>query len=260
MVHEPCRRVSDFLFTKFSHESLTGSSNWLFWKRPPRAEFSDCGTFVLLAFESPSGPSPLIIHEIDADPVSSRYYPLIRYGYPQNHLTPDGEYVIETEELYPTSYRLVSRKIRKSDCYEEGFQFTSQYEYDQRVYLDNVICYSSRFADSDRFLLLGKNDDEKMRLLIAPREGHALEITPLSLSFNEAKRRLEAEWEKQRALEDKETGGTGEQSVVMEEDSNEDNRREEDGNEENTREEDRSEDGSEENTREEDRSEDRGTT
>lgn len=48
-----------------------------------------------------------------------------------------------------------------------------------------------------------------MRLLIAPRLGRTLEIRPLSLTFNEAKRRLEAEWGKRLTLEDKEMEETG---------------------------------------------------
>ena len=139
--------------------------------------------------------------------------------------------MIETDEVDRNSYRLVSRKLLKADLCEEESHVTSQNQDDQQVSLDNFICYSSRFADSDRFLLLGENDDEKMRLLIAPREGWALEITPLSLSFNEAKRRLEAEWEKRRALGYKETGGTGEQNKVVEEDSSQEDRSEEDGEE-----------------------------
>ena len=166
--------------------------------------------------------SPHVIHELDADPVTTRYYPLDPYDYPRNHLTPCGEYVIQTEEVDRTSYRLVSRKLLKGDLCEEDCEVPSQTRDDERVFLDNVVCYSSRFANSDRFLLLGENDDEKMRLLIAPREGRALEITSLSLSFNEAKKRLEAEWEKRRALRDKETGGTGEQITVMEDSSDED--------------------------------------
>ena len=170
-----------------------------------------------MVYESDRVSSRHVIHELDADPVTTRYYPLIYYGSPQNHFTSSGEYVIETEEVDRTSYRLVSRKLPKADLYEEDSMTTIQDEDDERVHLDNFICYSSRFADSDRFLLLGENDDAEMRLLIAPREGQALEITPLPLSFNEAKRRLEAEWEKRRALRDKETGGTGERSTVMEE-------------------------------------------
>ena len=189
-----------------------------------------------MAFKPDWKPSPHVIHELDADPVTTRYYSLYHQDYPQNHLTPCGEYVIETEEVDRTSYRLVSRKLLKGDLYEEDSDAPSRNQDDQQVHLDNVVCYSSRLADSDRFLLLGENDDEKMSLLIAPREGRALEITPLSVSFNEAKRRLEAEWEKRRALGDKETGGTGEQSAVMEE-----NRSEEDSSEEDESEEDRSE-------------------
>ena len=189
-------------------------------------------------------PDIYIIHEIDAGPVTTRYYSLEHQGYTQKHATPSGEYVIETEEVDGTSSQLVSRKLLKADLCEENSHVTSQHQDDQRVYLNNVVCYSSRLADSDRFLLLGKNDDEKMRLLIAPREGQALEITTLSLSFNEAKRRLEAEWEKRQALRDKETGRTREQSAVLEEDSSEEDSSE-----------DCSEDGSKVDRSEEDRCE-----
>ena len=183
-----------------------------------------------MAFESGWKFSPYVIHELDADPVTTRYYRLSNYGYPQNHLTSSGEYVIEIEQVDRTSYRLVSRKLPKFDLLEENPYVMSQNRDDQQVHLDNVICYPSRLADGDHFLLLGKNDDEKMRLLIAPREGRALEITFLSFSFNEAKTRLEAEWKKRRALRDKETGGTGGRSTVMEEDSSEEDSSEENEN------------------------------
>ena len=202
-----------------------------------------------MVFEFTLESSPHIIHELDAKSVTTRYYPLINQNYPQNHLTHCGQYVIETEEVDQTSYRLVSRKLLKGDLYEEDSNTTGQNQHDEGVHLDNFICYPSRFVDSHRFLLLGENDDEKMRLLIAPLEGRALEITPLPLSFNEAKRRLEAEWEKRRALNDKETGGTGEQSRVVEEDGSEEEDGEEDRNEE---------DGSEEQSSEEDGSEEKG--
>ena len=175
-----------------------------------------------MAFQSRRKLSPYVIYELDADPVTTRYYPLILYDY-QNHLTSSGEYVLATEKMDRTSHRLVSRKLPRFDLLEEDSQVTSQNRDDQQVHLDNVICYPSRLADGDHFLLLGKNDDEKMRLLIAPREGRALEIIFLSFSFNEAKRRLEAEWEKRRALGDMGTGGTGGQSAVMEENSSEEN-------------------------------------
>ena len=171
-----------------------------------------------------SSPYLCIIHELGADPVTTRYYPL---EYQHHHPTPSGEYVIETEDVDRTSSRLVLRMLPKADLFEEDSNVTSQNQDEERVFLDNLICYPSRLADGYHFLLLGKNDDEKMRLLIAPREGQALEVHPLSLSFNEAKGRLEAEWEKRRALRDNETSGTGEQSVVMEENGSEEHRSEE---------------------------------
>ena len=137
-----------------------------------------------------------VIHQLNANPVTTRYFPLTYQYSNGNHLTPSGEYLIETEEVDLTSYRLVSRKLPKGDLCEEGFDVCCQDQDDQRVYLDNLVCYSSRLADSDRYLLLGENDDVKMRLLIAPRKGRALEIKPLSLTFNEASRsmRRKGDW------------------------------------------------------------------
>ena len=118
--------------------------------------------------------------------------------------TPSGEYVIEPEIVDQTSYRLVSRKLLNGDLGEDDSTISGE-----TVHLDNVICYTPSMTNSNLVLLLGKNDDEEIRLLIAPREGRALEIRPLSISFNEAKRRLEIEWEKRRALGDEDTRGAG---------------------------------------------------
>ncbi len=181
--------------------------------------FSDSGTFVLVAFESPWTSWALYVthHQLDADPVITRYFPLIDYQYcPHKHLTPSGEYMIGTEEVDRTSYRLVSRKLSKNDHFEEDSGFTRQSQDDPPVYLDYVICYPSSLADGYQFLLLGQNDDEKMRLLMAPSEERALEIKTLSLTFNEAKRRLEAKWEKRNVLRDKEIEETGNQNTITE--------------------------------------------
>ena len=151
-----------------------------------------------------------VVHQLGVEPVTTRYIPLQDFpSYPLKHITPSGEYMIATEEVDRTSYRLISRKLSKNEDFEADATCTRQDQDDLPVYLDNVIYYPSGLADSSRFLLLGQNDDEKMRLLIAPREGRALEIRPLTLSFNEVKRRLNVEWEKRRALMDKEIGGTG---------------------------------------------------
>lgn len=61
------------------------------------------------------------------------------------------------------------------------------------VMLRDVAAYSSWFAAADRYLLLGKNDDEKMRLLIAPHDEKAPVIKTLSLTYAEARARLEKE-------------------------------------------------------------------
>ena len=66
------------------------------------------------------------------------------------------------------------------------------------VLLRNVASYSSKLAVADRYLLLGINDDEKMRLLIAPHDEGTPIIKTLSLTFAEARARLEKE--RQRLL------------------------------------------------------------
>ena len=63
--------------------------------------------------------------------------------------------------------------------------------------LRDVASYSSHLANTNRFLLLGANDDEKMRMLIAPHDGSAPVIKTLSLTFAEARVRLEKEWQRQ---------------------------------------------------------------
>lgn len=171
-------------------------------------------------FDFGRGELPQIIHQLNADPVSTRDLPLTHWYRPHNHLTPSGEYLIETEEADRTSYRLASRKLPKDELCEEDSDITHQDQDDPPVYLDNVVCYSSRLADADRFLLLGENDDEEMRLLIVPQEGRSLEIKPLSLTFNEAKRRLEIEWVKRQALRNKEIDETGKQDAATEENEN----------------------------------------
>ena len=64
------------------------------------------------------------------------------------------------------------------------------------VVLHDIAAYSSHFAVADRYLLLGANDDEKMRLLIAPHDERAPVMKTLSLTFAEARSRLEKEWKR----------------------------------------------------------------
>ena len=63
------------------------------------------------------------------------------------------------------------------------------------VLLRDIASFSSHLAAADRFLLLGENDDEKMRMLIAPDDGRTPVVKTLSLTFSEARVRLEKEWQ-----------------------------------------------------------------
>ena len=197
--------------------SLTSSSFCSTWLQAPEVIFSDSGTYVVMAFDRNFMPSvPHVIDQIDADPLTTRYFPLDYPQDPRKHLTPSGDFVIEIEEVDRTSARLVSRKLAKSDLFDESANSTRPDPDEYSVYLDNFICYPSSLAESDRYLLLGQNHDEMMRLLIAPREGRALEIRSLSVTFNEAKRRLESEWAKREALENEEMEGTWKQNEAIE--------------------------------------------
>ena len=198
--------------------SLISSSFCFTWLQPPEATFSDSGTYVILAFDLDFSSSvPHIIYQIDADPLTTRYFPLNWQSNPRQHLTPSGDFIIDIEEVNRTSARLVSRSRIKSEPFDNKISYSIRPDPDEySVYLDNFICYPSSLADSDRFLLLGQNDDEMMRLLIAPREGRALEIRSLSVTFNQAKKRLETEWVKREALEKEEVEGKGKQNKAIE--------------------------------------------
>lgn len=77
------------------------------------------------------------------------------------------------------------------------------------VVLYDVASYSSRFPVADRYLLLGANDDQKMRLLIAPHDERSPVIKTLSLTFAEARARLEKKWQRLHAKsQDRDTGKT----------------------------------------------------
>ena len=64
------------------------------------------------------------------------------------------------------------------------------------VRLKDFILYPSHLRNAMQYLLLGDDDNTKMRLLFVPEDGTTPEILPLSLTFAEALARLAAEWEK----------------------------------------------------------------
>ena len=65
-----------------------------------------------------------------------------------------------------------------------------------RIQLNNITSCSLNHADANHYLLLGANHDEKMRLLIVPRDDGTPVIKTMSLTFTEARSRLEREWER----------------------------------------------------------------
>lgn len=164
------------------HISHWHRSGWL-----PRLLFSDCGTSIYLERGEWYQKQLLSeIDQIDTQPVLPR---CIHGSYISNSLSFNNSRVI----FHHNDNTSVSLELIKFDDtdFVEGKT--------PAVLLRNITSYSSQFAAADRFLLLGANDDEKMRLLIAPHDERTPVIKTLSLTFAEAQSRLEKEWQRLRA-------------------------------------------------------------
>ena len=147
----------------------------------PRLLFSDCGTFTYLDSDQWYSYKRKDwwyqkVNQIDTAPLHSRYI--------SSSLSLDNSVFIFNEDDN-TSVALELIKF-----YDKGFWRGTT----PAVLLRDIASYSSHLADADRFLLLGANDDERMRMLIAPHDGRTPVIKTLSLTFAEARARLEKEW------------------------------------------------------------------
>ena len=152
------------------------------WRRGgflPWLLISDCGTFTYLEnrddrkdwwFQK--------LSKMDTAPPPSRYI--------YSSLSLDNSILI----FYNNNNTSVMLELIKFD--EKGFWRGTR----PAVLLRNIASYSSHLAAADRFLLLGANDDERMRMLIAPHDGRTPVIKTLSLTFAEALARLEKEWQR----------------------------------------------------------------
>ena len=138
--------------------------------------FSDCGTFTYLEGIAERFDWWIqIIHRINTNPVPTRFV--------DNALSFEGSRVVfHDDDNASAALELITPD-------ENGF-WTGTIP---AVVLRNVASYSSKFAVADRYLLLGMNNDEKMRLLIAPHDEGTPIIKTLSLTFAEARARLEKE-------------------------------------------------------------------
>ena len=152
----------------------------------PQLLFSDCGTFAYLESRLWYQDHYLsMIHPIETRMVIPRY---IHRSYVANSLSFDNSRLI----LHDSDNTSVSLELIKFDDtdFVEGKT--------PRVLLRNIASYSSQLATADLLLLLGANDDENMRVLIAPHDEKTPVIKTLSLTFAEARSRLEKEWQRLR--------------------------------------------------------------
>ena len=153
------------------------------WRRRgflPRLLFSDCGTFTYYT-ESQVERKELWVqkfNQIDTAPIHSRYI--------YSSLSLENFLVI----FHDHDNTSVKLELIKFD--DKGFWRGRR----PAVILRDIASYSSHLAAADRFLLLGVNDNEKMRMLIAPHDGRTPVIKTLSLTFADARVRLEREWKR----------------------------------------------------------------
>ena len=154
-----------------------------YWRRIgflPRLTFSDCGTFAFLEHSDSERNhwSLQRLDQIDTAPVPTRYI--------WKSWSLDNFFVI----FHDDNNTSVTLELIKLD--DSGFWRGNR----PAVLLEDIASYSSHWADADRFLLLGASDDEKMRMLIAPHDERTPVIKTLSLTFAEARSRLEKEWQR----------------------------------------------------------------
>ena len=147
----------------------------------PRFRFSDCGTFTYLEGKSERYDWWFrIIHRLHTNCVHTRFI--------DNALSFEDSRIVFHDDDNPSA----ALELITPD--NNGFWKGTE----PAVVLRNVASYSSKLAAADRYLLLGKNDDEKMRILIAPHNEGTPIIKTLSLTFAEARARLAKE--RQRLL------------------------------------------------------------
>lgn len=147
----------------------------------PELLFSGCGTFIYLEMETYLDRGLSWCQKldlIDTSPIPPRYI--------QRRWSSDN-FLIDLKNSNNNSSRLELIKFDDNGFWEDTRP---------TVYLNYIASYSLDFAAADQFLLLGANDQERMRMLIAPHDGRTPVIKTLSLTFAEALSRLENEWQR----------------------------------------------------------------
>ena len=85
--------------------------------------------------------------------------------------------------------------------------------------LKDFVLYLSHLRNTRQYLLLGDDDNTRMRLLFVPEDGSTPEIMPLPLTFAEALERLGAVWERlEEVRRDREATTVGKLSQLQKSD------------------------------------------
>ena len=167
-------------------------SEWTEHSLLPHAQFSDCGTYILLRSVFGLQTWFQVFQQLPVDPSTPRFIRLKSHYAIENNIS-GRDYSFTS--VSDTGIAFADFSYIKAD--KQGFYDETVH---RPVYLYNICSYSSSLTNADRFLLLGENDNEEMRLLTVPHDERVPEIMPLSLTFAEAQLRLCTEWEREHPL------------------------------------------------------------
>ena len=143
-----------------------------------KVSFSSCGTRILVESLGYLGERLVFnLDHIEADQTLQRYISSNMWGDKATLTTEDGLYGLDTTDEWHTGLWFVGPD-------EPGY-----YKYDKslRVELPEL-----SIGKGD--LLLGRTDDDNMRLLIEPRHGRLPEIKIIPLTFRQAREKLQQLW------------------------------------------------------------------
>ena len=164
--------------------------------------FSTCGTIAFILC-NPTEQQPVryyhIVHRLDVNPVCPRILVASYLDYEQQLCS--SERHIQLSDDLRNSLTLIMTRPFQGDSWQPFNDPTAR--------LLDVALYPLHLRDTTKTLLLGENDDTKMRLLCAPNDGSTPEIIPVSLTFNEALSRLNAEYDRLMAARNDEESVSG---------------------------------------------------
>ena len=150
----------------------------------PEIRFSTCGTYAIIQhIESWSEIRSSVVHQLNSHLVRRRIIDNSIFG----EELATREYGIQ---LVRNGSNVIDLKMTRP------FQRSSWRHVPDPARLKDFVLHPSHLRHTRQYLLLGDDDNTKMRMLFVPEDGTAPEVMPLLLTFAEALARLTIEWER----------------------------------------------------------------